>query len=67
MYADNLLSISQDALSVIREVAEEFKLKNNIYPPEIDLGRGLAKKEFNGNKVWTMGSVAYVKPEAKNP
>ena len=38
MYVDDLLAISQDAVSAIREVAENFKLKKDkIEPPKIYL------------------------------
>ena len=48
-YVDDLLAISSDARSVILEVTEKFKLrKDKIEPPEIYLGRRLAKKLFNG-------------------
>ena len=41
MYVDDLLKIIQYAASVIREVADRFKLKNgNIEPPEISLACG---------------------------
>ena len=67
MYVDNLLSISHDAVSVIREVAEKFKLKKDkIEPPEIYPGGQLAGKELNGNQVWTISSVDYVKSVVKN-
>ena len=38
VYVDDLLAISQDAVSAIREVAENFKLKKDkIEPPKIYL------------------------------
>ena len=67
VYVDDLLAISIDATSVIREVAERFKLKRDkIIPPEIYLGGRLAKKRLNGRDVWTMSSVDYVKAIIKN-
>ena len=45
VYVDDLLAISSDAMSVILEVAEEFKRrKDKTEPPEIYLGGRLAKK-----------------------
>ena len=39
MYVYNLLEISQNAASVIREIVEKFKLKKGrIEPPKISLG-----------------------------
>ena len=67
VYVDNLLAMIQCALSVIREVVEKFKLKKDkIEPPDICLGGRLARKELNGNQVWTMISVEYVKAVVKN-
>ena len=45
VYVDNLLAISQDEVSVIREVTEKFKMKKDKKePPEIYLGGKLARK-----------------------
>ena len=45
VYVDNLLAISQDVVSVIREVTEKFKMKKDKKePPEIYLGGKLARK-----------------------
>ena len=50
-----MLAISQYAVSVIREVADKFKLKKDkIEPPEIYPRGRLESKELNGNKVWTI-------------
>ena len=55
MYSENMLAISQYAVSVIREVADKFKLKKDkIEPPEIYPRGRLESKELNGNKVWTI-------------
>ena len=67
VYIDDLLVIIQYAVSVIREAAEKFKLKKDkIEPPEIYLRGRLARKELNGNQVWKMSSVEYVKAVVKN-
>ena len=45
VYVDNIIAISQDTVSEIREVAEKFKLKKyKIEPPDIYLGWLLARK-----------------------
>ena len=45
MYVDNILAISQDAVSEIREVSEKFKFKKDkIEPPEIYLVGRLVSK-----------------------
>ena len=62
VYVDNLLAISQDAVSVIRRVADKFKnKKDKIKPPDIYL-RG----RINGNQVWTISSVDYMKSVLNN-
>ena len=62
VYVEYLLVISQDAVSAIREVADKLKLKKDkIEPNEIYLIGQLLRKELNGNKVWTIRSVDYVK------
>ena len=67
VYVEDLLTINQDAVSVIMGVAENFKLKKyKIEPPEIYLGGILARKELNGNQVWTMISINYVKVVVNN-
>ena len=67
VYVDNLLAISSDAISVMLEVAEKFKLKKDkIEPPEIYLGRRLANKSLKGKNIWTMSSVDYLKGIIKN-
>ena len=40
--------------------------KYKIEPPEIYLGGQLLRKELNGNKVWTIISVNYVKSVVSN-
>ena len=62
VFVYNLLAIIQYEVSVIREVAEKFKLKKyEIEPPEIYHRRQLSRKELNGNQVWTMSVIKYVK------
>ena len=62
VYIDNLIVISLDAVLVILEVAEKFRLrKDKIEPPEIYIDVRLAKKSFNREKIGNMSSVNYVK------
>ena len=45
MYVDDILAISQDAVSEIREFSEKFKFKKDkMEPPEIYLGGRLVSK-----------------------
>ena len=68
VYVDNLLVISQDVVSVIKEVVENFSLKKDkIDPPEIYLGGKLSEKELNENHAWQMNSVNYMKAVVNNP
>ena len=52
---------------MIRGVAEKFRLKKDkIEPPEIYPKGRLSRKELNGNQVWSMISVDYVKAVLEN-
>ena len=67
MYVDDILAISQDAVSEIREFSEKFKFKKDkMEPPEIYLGGILERKGLNGNQVWEIRSTNYVTAVAKN-
>ena len=67
MYVDDILTISQYAVSEIKEVANKFKLeKDKIEPPEIYLRGLLLRKEFNDNQLCTISSVKYVKELLNN-
>ena len=65
---NGLLAILLDAQSIILEVSEKFKLKKyNIDPPGVYPGWGISKKSFDGQEMWTMSSVDYVKAVINNP
>ena len=67
VYVDDLLVISLDERSIILEVAEKFRSKkDNIGPPAVYLGGRLAKKSLNGQYIWNMLRVDYVKAIIKN-
>lgn len=63
MYIDDLLSISEDATSVLRILeGDTIRYKNDkIAPPEVYLGAKLAIRTINGIEVWTITSQDYVK------
>lgn len=66
-YVDDILAVGVDAKSILEEVKERFKLKNDeIKPPDTYLGANLAEKEINGTKCWTMTSADYVNAAIKN-
>ena len=49
------------------EVAEKFKFKKeNIEPSEVYIGGRLAKKSLNGQEIWNMSSIDYVKAIINN-
>ena len=67
VYFDDLPVIIQYSVSVIREVAEKFKLKKDkIEQPKIYLRGRLVRKKLIGNQVWTISSVGYFKAVVNN-
>ncbi len=67
MYVDDILVTSCDARSILIEVQQTFKLKNDsIEVPDFYLGAKLQEKPINGIKCWTVTSQDYVKAEVKN-
>ena len=61
-YVDDVLCISHDATTPLKEIAEVMKFKKNlIVPPQIYLGARLEKKKINDRECWTMSSKDYVK------
>ena len=64
---DDILCISHKAKETMRLIAKDFMFKKDeIKPPEIYLGARLERNELNGQKVWTMTSVNYLKAAIKN-
>ena len=67
MYVDDILAISCDAQSILKEVQGTFKLKNDkIDVPKFYLRAKLQQKEVNGIACWTVTSLDYVKAAIKN-
>ena len=67
MYVDDILAISCDAESILRDVQATFKLKNDkIEAPEFYLGAKLQQKAINNIQCWTITSQDYVKAAVKN-
>jgi hypothetical protein len=67
MYVDDILAISCDAESILRDVQSTFKLKNDkIEPPEFYLGAKLQEKPINNVRCWTVTSHDYIKAAVKN-
>ena len=67
MYVDDILAISCDAESILKDVQTTFKFKNDkIELPEFYLGAKLHEKPLNGAKCWTVSSHDYAKASIKN-
>ena len=68
-YVDDLICISFNPRVAMSQICENKQIsykKNQIEPPEFYLGARLAKKDLNGNQVWTMTSTDYVKAAVEN-
>ena len=66
-YVDNILSVSLDAISVLKSLQGQFKLKDNkIEPPDVYLGAQLGTMEVEGYHGWFMSSEKYMKSSIQN-
>ena len=66
-YVDNILSVSLDAISVLRSLQGQFKLKDDkIEPPDVYLSAQLGTMEVEGHHGWFMSSEKYVKSAIQN-
>jgi hypothetical protein len=67
MYVDDILDISVNAETILRDVQPTLKLKNDgIDVPEFYLGAKLLEEQINGVTCWTVTSHDCVKPAVKN-
>ena len=67
MYVDDILAISGDDESILRDVQGTFKLKNDkIEEPEYYLGAKLQWKPIKDTMCWTITSQDYVRAAVKN-
>jgi hypothetical protein len=67
MYVDDILAISCDAESILRDIQGTLKLKNDkIEPPEFYLGAKLQEKPIKNVRCWTVTSHDYIKAAVKN-
>ena len=66
-YVDDILSVSLDAISVLRSLQQQFKLKDDkIEPPDIYLSAQLGTIEVEGHHGWFMSSEEYIKSAIQN-
>lgn len=67
MYVDDILVISVDAMSIMKELQRSVKFKNDkIEPPSNYLGAKLMKKQINDVACWAITSTDYVKAAISN-
>ena len=60
-YVNDILSVSLDAISVLKSLQGQFKLKDNkIEPPDVYLGAQLGTLEVKGHHGWFMLSLLEV-------
>ena len=62
-YGDDVLCISHNPRKLMKNIQEDFKLKDdNIEPPDVYLGATIAKMKLeSGNYCWIMSPEQYVK------
>ena len=66
-YVDNILSVSLDAISILKSLQGQFKLKDDkIEPPDVYLSAQLGTMEVEGHHGWFMSSEKYVKLAIQN-
>ena len=66
-YVNDILSVSLDAISVLRSLQGQFKLKDDkIEPPDVYLGAQLGTMEVEGHHGWFMSSEKYIKSAIQN-
>ena len=66
-YVDDILSVSLDAISVLKSLQGQFKLKDDkIEPPDVYLGAQLGTMEVEGHHGWFMSSEKYIKLAIQN-
>ena len=65
---DDVICMSRDAMSTMKGIQRNFKLKDdNIEEPETCLGAELSKMvTANGTECWSMSSGAYCKAAVTN-
>lgn len=66
-YVDDIMCISDDAESTLKELGKTFQFKNDeIKPPDMYLGATLKKRTLNGVPRWSVTSDEYLKAAVEN-
>ena len=66
-YVDDILSVSLDAISVLRSLQGQFKRKGNkIAPADVYVGAHLGTMEVEGHHGWFMLLEKYIKLVIQN-
>ena len=66
-YADDILSVSLDATSILKSIQVNFKLKDDkIEPPSDYLGAVLRQMDVDGKTGWYLSSEKYMKSAIEN-
>lgn len=67
MYVDDILVISFDPMTIMKELQKSVKFKNDkIEPPSNYLGARLQLKTINDVECWSITSIDYVKAAVQN-
>ena len=67
VYVDDILSLSIDPTTIMKDIQNNFKFKNNkTESPEMYLGARLKKRRLGDYECWTMSSYDYLQAAIKN-
>ena len=68
LYVDDIMTASHNALTVMKDIGQGIKYKNDIIePPSSFLGAQLKEKKLpNGRKCWSLSSDKYVNAAISN-
>jgi hypothetical protein len=67
-YVDDILTVSHDPQSIMKQIKAIYRLKDGIAPPEVYLGANISQHYHPGDEKprWAMSSDDYVKEALRN-
>mgnify|MGYP003326537431 FL=1 len=67
VYVDDILALSVDPTTIMENIQQRFKFKNNkVDPPDMYLGARLKQRRLGTQLCWTMSSYDYLQAAIKN-
>jgi len=61
VYVDDIIVVSHRAMSIMRELGQLYRFKEEPKPPEMYLGANVEKVSEDGHFYWQMDAVKYIK------